>query len=486
MIGFRWRFVWPVSLGTLCLVALCAFIAISLFHQQATITSVLRENVSSRRAAADLRGTLNTLIALETNQIESVADLHARATAQLSVIRSYANYPEEKALSDRLDEGFNQYLAYWQSLPPKDDPEHVDQVVLATQFLETHVLYPCREIEAFIDHQLEETTLHHERVLNQLAWGMAVIAGLGAVAGVVLGYGVARLLSQSIRRLRIQIRDVAGKLGPAFPEIVVTGDPGFGGVHEALSTLTERIESVVQQLHDREREVVRAEQLAAVGQLAAGVGHELRNPLTSVKMLVQSALEHSAPQLSQDDLEVIEAEIRRMERSLQTFLNFARPPKLERRPLQLETVIGTVLGLTRGRAEKQHVTTRVEQNSGPILLAADAGQLQQVFVNLVLNALDAMPNGGTLTIRTRSAEEMIEVEVADTGKGIGEEMLPRLFEPFASNKDTGLGLGLVISRRIVEDHGGMIDVATHSGRGATFIVHLPLTLPNALPTKVGT
>ena len=475
MNGFRWRFIWPVTLGTLCLVALCAFTAISLFHQQSTITGVLRENVSSRRAAADLRGSLNTLIALETNQIESVADLHGRAQGQLAEVRRYANHPVEQELSARLDDGFASYLKQWQSLPPKTAAGHAEAVAAATDFLEKNVLFPCRDLEAFNDQRVEETTAQHERVLSQLAWGMAVIGVLGAVAGLVLGYGVARLLSQSIRRLRVQIRDAAGKLGPDPPEIVLTGDIGFGGLHDELDSLTGRIESVVQALHEREREVVRAEHLAAVGQLAAGVGHELRNPLTSIKMLVQAALEDAAEQrLTPEDLRMIEAEIRRMERSLQTFLEFARPPKLERRPVELGAVLDTVLGLVRGRAEKQRVRTAVGLRDGPITLAADSGQLQQVFVNLALNALDAMPAGGTLTVSARRSGGQVEVEVSDTGPGISRQMLPRLFQPFASSKDTGLGLGLVISRRIVEDHGGTMNAANRAGGGASFFVRLPV------------
>ncbi len=474
MSGFRWRFLWPVSLGTLCLVALCAFTAMSLFHQQATITGVLRENVSSRRAAADLRGTLNTLIALETNQIESVAELHARALTQLADIRRLANHPTEANLSARLDDGFAKYLILWQSLPPKDDPAHAPRAAEATQYLETNVLYPCREIEGFNDRRVEETTTQHERVLSQLAWGMAVVGGLGAIAGVVFGYGVARLLSQSIRRLRVQIRDAAGKLDPQQPEIVLTGNAGFGGLHDEIDALTARIEAVVQKLHEREREIVRAEHLAAVGQLAAGVGHELRNPLTSIKMLVQTGLEGAEGGLTPEDLRVIEAEIRRMERSLQTFLEFARPPKLERRPVELSAVLDAVLGLVRGRAEQQRVATSLEMRDGPITLAADFGQLQQVFVNLVLNALDSMPTGGTLTVTARRTGTQVEVEVSDTGAGIATGMLPRLFQPFASSKETGLGLGLVISRRIVEDHGGTMNAGNRVGGGASFFVRLPL------------
>jgi signal transduction histidine kinase len=471
--AFRWRFVWPVALGTLCLVALCAFTAVSLFHQQATITSVLRENVSSRRAAADLRATLNILVELEAHQVEAVSELHARAAGQLADIRGLANHPREKELSRQLDDGFAAYLKEWQSLPPKNDPAHAPAVTAASNFLEARVLLPCRDIELFNDERVEETTRQHERVLNQLAWGMAVIGALGAIAGVVFGYGVARLLSQSIRRLRVQIRDAAGKLGPEPTEIVLTGDAGFGGLQNELEDLTARIEGVMRQLHDREREVARAEQLAAVGQLAAGVGHELRNPLTSIKMLVQTGLEPGGAPLTAEDLRIIEDEVRRMERSLQTFLDFARPPKPERRPTDLKPLLDAVLGLVRGRAEKQRVVTRLA--APPLALTADAGQVQQVFVNLVLNALDAMPGGGHLTVTARTAGGWAEVEVADTGPGVSREMMARLFEPFASSKDTGLGLGLVISKRIVEDHGGTIGAANRPTGGASFFVRLPLS-----------
>jgi len=113
MSGFRWRFVWPVSLGTLCLVALCAFTAVSLFHQQATITGVLRENVSSRKAAADLRATLNTLVTLETLQFESVGDLHAQAEVHLAEIARLADHPREREYSERLNRGFDEYMEKW-------------------------------------------------------------------------------------------------------------------------------------------------------------------------------------------------------------------------------------------------------------------------------------------------------------------------------------------------------------------------------------
>jgi signal transduction histidine kinase len=311
--------------------------------------------------------------------------------------------------------------------------------------------------------------------LQQLAWGMAGVAVLGGVAGLVLGFGVARGLSRSIRRLQVRVRDAAGKLDPNPPEIVLTGEGDFGGLHAQIEALSGRIESVVERLQQREREVLRAEQLAAVGQLAAGVGHEIRNPLTAIKMLVQTAIAEGTPEaLAMDDLRVIEEEVRRIEHALKTFLDFARPPKAERHPVDLLEVTRAVAGLIRGRADRQKVAVSLDAPERPVMLTADAGQLRQVLLNLCLNALDAMPSGGELRLRVRAPEAgPVAVDVSDTGPGVSPAMMPRLFTPFASSKDTGLGLGLVISKRIVEDHGGAIAASSAAGRGATFSVTLP-------------
>ncbi|HET6572093.1 MAG TPA: ATP-binding protein [Fimbriiglobus sp.] len=473
MSSVRYRFLWPVVLITLCVVTLCAFTAISLFTQQADITQVLRENVSSRQAASDLRGCLNILVALEHNRVESVADLHARAEGLLRAIRRYADQPEEREFAQSLTAGFAEYLDRWKALPPPTDPGHEQAVAEATRFLEDRVLEPCREFEEYNDRRIEESTRHHENVLGQFAWGMAGVGALGAVAGLVFGFGVARGLNRSIRRLQVQIRDAAGKLGDDLPEIVLTGVGDFGELHDQVDRLTARIEEVVGQLQQRDREVLRAEQLAAVGQLAAGVAHEIRNPLTSIKMLVQAAQEDGAGGLNGEDLRVIEGEVRRQERSLQTFLDFARPSKLYRRPVEVVGVVRSVLGLVRGRLDKQRVEVRLDAPPGGLILIADPDQLQQVLVNLVLNALDALPSGGALTVAVRQRGGAAEVELSDTGPGIPHALLPRLFEPFVSGKETGLGLGLVISKRIVEDHGGSLAAVNRPGGGASFFIRIP-------------
>lgn len=225
----------------------------------------------------------------------------------------------------------------------------------------------------------------------------------------------------------------------------------------------------------RERQMVRAEQMAAIGQVAAGVAHEIRNPLTSIKGLVQVNLrEADARGLPAEDLRVIEHEVRRMERTLQTFLDFARPPKPDRWRLDPVTVIDRVYTLVGGRARKQRVALRLLRPDEPVWLDGDQDQLQQLLLNLVLNALDAMPEGGAVEIDLRPPRDgHVELFVRDTGPGIAPHVLPKVFETFVSSKETGIGLGLPVSRRIAEDHGGTLSAYNLPDGGACFALRLP-------------
>jgi two-component system sensor histidine kinase HydH len=225
----------------------------------------------------------------------------------------------------------------------------------------------------------------------------------------------------------------------------------------------------------REQQMVRAEQMAAIGQVAAGVAHEIRNPLTSIKGLVQVNLrEADARGLPAEDLRVIEHEVRRMERTLQTFLDFARPPRPDRRRLDVAVVVDRVYAVVGGRARKQRAALRFLRPDEPVWLDGDQDQLQQLLLNLVLNALDAMPDGGAVEIDLRPPRDgHVELLVRDTGPGIAADILPKVFETFVSSKETGIGLGVPVSRRIAEDHGGTLTAFNLPGGGACFVLRLP-------------
>jgi GAF domain-containing protein len=249
------------------------------------------------------------------------------------------------------------------------------------------------------------------------------------------------------------------------PRTFTASDIDF--VQVVANILARALERRWQQEHERERYEQRVEQMMALGQVAAGVAHELRNPLTAIKGLVQVNLRKAAANsLPTADLAVIEHEIRRMERSLQVFLDFARPTQPDRHRLDLAQIVERVITLVAGRANKQNVAVRFLQPDTPVWMEADPDQIQQLLLNLVLNSLDAMPNGGSIDIDLRASRNgWCELYVRDTGSGIAPHILPKVFETFVSSKETGLGLGLPVSRRIAEDHGGTLRRITFRAAG---------------------
>lgn len=227
----------------------------------------------------------------------------------------------------------------------------------------------------------------------------------------------------------------------------------------------------------REQEALRAQQMATLAQLATGVAHEIRNPLTAIKMLVQSTQpDGEMTTLPTEDVRIVEDQIRRMEQSVNALLDFARPTPAERKSLVLREIIPDVLRLLEGQAKKQGVKLIFEESVGDLALDADRDQIQQLVLNLGLNALSVMPNGGTVTFRVEAhAAGMVCVLVSDTGPGIAPEIQSEIFKPFFTTRKQGVGLGLNICKRIAEDHGGKLSASNNAAGGAIFELCLPST-----------
>jgi signal transduction histidine kinase len=224
----------------------------------------------------------------------------------------------------------------------------------------------------------------------------------------------------------------------------------------------------------------RQEKLATLGTLAAGIAHEIRNPLTSLKARLYTLEKHLlVVPAARKDTDIISAEISRLERIVQDVLSFARPadPKLE--TISTDTLLREVQGLMSPNLESRELQLVVE-SSPDLLVRADGGHLKQVLINLARNAAEAIDGKGTVTLRARSARAQLDgretdaviLEVSDTGKGIPPEVEKRLFDPFFSTKETGTGLGLPISARLIQKQGGTLQYQTRPGRGTTFGVVL--------------
>lgn len=256
--------------------------------------------------------------------------------------------------------------------------------------------------------------------------------------------------------------------------------------------LEERVKAATEDLRKSQEQLIQSGKLAALGQLSAGIAHEIRNPLTSIKILVHSLIDKlGSDEDKREDILVIENEIERMNQTIKRFLDFARPAD----PMFSSTDINQVLEDTlllvshEFRAGKTHLRRDFFPELPEVL--ADREQLRQAFLNLILNAVQAMPNGGSLTIATRVIGDrlkvmgkslipntqypkpegnFIEISFIDTGHGIPLEKVNNIFDPFFTTKDEGIGLGLSITHRIIDSHKGFIKVESREGKGTTFTV----------------
>jgi two-component system sensor histidine kinase AtoS len=255
-------------------------------------------------------------------------------------------------------------------------------------------------------------------------------------------------------------------------------------MYQELRTFSQQMEEKIQKttaaLTKTEAELIRSEKLAALGQLAAGIAHEIRNPLTSINILIHSLRESlSSKNSHREDLKVIEEEIDRINEIVDRFLRFARPspPLLEK--AEVPIIFEETLQLLRPQVEKQRISVQKNFSSLPPI-TIDKEQMKQVVLNLLLNAIQAMPEGGRLRLSGKipTGNQWIQLSIQDTGIGIPPEDMDKLFDPFFSTREGGIGLGLSIAHRIIDQHHGRIEVESTLDKGTLFTIWLPLEQRN--------
>lgn len=274
--------------------------------------------------------------------------------------------------------------------------------------------------------------------------------------------------------------DAGGQAGQNRP--IRTSD-SRGGPSEVAS-LRHSFDTLLKSLAEAQASLEQTAQLAALGKVAVSVVHELRNPLSAIRMNVRIlADELGQTALDGQGLDVIEREIDRMDLYLEELVSLrpdaadARQPAFRSRHgvVNLPDVVSSVVALLDARCRHAGIRIRAEEDSPLPAIVGDSSRLRQVVMNLALNAMDAMPGGGDLTIRSAAAADgqFAECRVLDTGPGLDAESLQRAFEVFVTTKPHGAGLGLYISRRIVQQHDGTIEARNREDGGAEFIVRLP-------------
>lgn len=305
--------------------------------------------------------------------------------------------------------------------------------------------------------------------------------GITATLALLLGLFLTRFVTDPIRDLiatmeraergleaRVQVRsaDDIGRLGEAF---------------NSLLSKLERARRRVERYHYEQMK--RADRLASIGEMAAGIAHEIKNPLAGIAGVIQVLKKDlAAGEPKRAILDEVLSQVERMDKAVRNLLSFARPPEPKMTLVDINELIGKLIDFLSPQFDKHGITAERRLTAGLPRLVLDPDLMQQALLNISLNAIKAMPEGGKFSVETRTEEReggipgAIKIIFTDTGQGITPDNLDRIFSPFFTTRQQGTGLGLAITQRIVEQHKGELDVASDPGKGATFTIILPLPM----------
>lgn len=323
--------------------------------------------------------------------------------------------------------------------------------------------------------------------LQRLSQAVNTVGRIRLFATIALGLILLLLTAFISRRFTRPVTELA-----RAAQRVTAGDLEFAvtttGQNE-VGTLSRTFNEMIVGLRrnrELEEQLQRAERSAVVGRLASGIAHEIRNPLNFMNLSIDHLqTRFMSPPKTEQEVEatrteathilgLIKDEIGRLNRLVSDFLSYGRPAKMKVREINAHVLLEEVIGIVHTQAEQQGVKIHlhVPEKDGAHF-EADAEQIKTCFSNLVINAVQAMPQGGELDISASQAGSMIIFEFQDTGTGIEAEPIEQIFEPYYSTKETGIGLGLPLTKKLIEDHGGEIKVSSERGKGTRFVVSLP-------------
>ena len=484
----------PIHFGRYAgpLVALGGLVAVSCLAStwyinrlQSDLARAVRHDVVRMEAADELQIRLRQLrfhsvlnaADPSTSRRRVVDDDRRSVENALAEVGRECDSPGDQIVIDSITQGYREYEA---SLGLDSDPGPTARTGSSLfQWADAHpvqgLLDRCRELEV---RQKDRMNSSLERSDSQTTWAGRVLLGLGlagALGGLVSGYATARRLHRRATQLSVRVQAVAAQLDQEVGLMTVDGPQSHDDLEEQFDRVIARVKEVCQRLQEQERDLLRAEQLGAVGHLAAGVAHEVRNPLTGIKLLVEGALRPNNPTpLTEADLHLIHQEVVRIGRTVQGLLDFARTPRPDRRPHDLRVLTEAAAAIVQKRADAKPVRLVVSTGSKPLPAAVDRDQFLSLLTNLLFNAIEAAPPGGEVRVAgTVCANANLELTVSDTGPGIDPLIAERLFTPFTTTKPTGTGLGLTVARRVAHEHEGTLTAANRPEGGACFTLRLP-------------
>jgi two-component system nitrogen regulation sensor histidine kinase NtrY len=300
-----------------------------------------------------------------------------------------------------------------------------------------------------------------------------LVAGFGIVFAILLSSWAAARVTRPIEQLARAVQEVAAGDWRAYVE--VSGDDEIGKLADAFNHMTSEL------LAQKER-LVQAERVAAWRELARRLAHELKNPLFPLQLTVENLLRARAlgterfDETFEESARTLLAEIANLKTIIGRFSDFSKMPAPQLQPVQINEILRDVVRLLQAQLQapgRAPITAKMELDDRLGSIAADPELLHRAISNLVLNAMDAMPDGGTITLRSRENSNAITIQVSDTGTGLTREECDRIFTPYYTSKQHGTGLGLAIVQSVVSDHGGTIAVQSEPGNGTMFTIELP-------------
>ncbi len=315
----------------------------------------------------------------------------------------------------------------------------------------------------------------YTQLLSQARVRLVTLALVIFAVGIVLSYALADRYTRPIKVVTSAAQNIAARGLEPVPEV---------RRRDEIGQLTRSFNEMLDQLRharEREHELNQLERFTALGQLAGGLAHEIKNPLHFISLAVDQIRSRYAGQLSNEkenflrQIAMIKGEIHRLSGLIQNFLHYGKPIEIRTAPTDLRAIVNDVLALSESRLKSQHIEVVEEDGAGPTILNVDAEKIRTCFLNVVANATQAMPEGGSLRIVFARNNGSLQVSFADTGVGIDPEVANRVFEPFFTTKREGIGIGLFLSKSIMEKHGGNIRIEPNSPPpGAVVTFSFPL------------
>lgn len=462
---------------------------LTVWHIGGLMEDTATENVSSLRAAEELeialleqRGLVVSFI-FDNENAEWLNELERKKRSfddALDQARKTAHTPNEKRILDGLEEAYREYdekRAEMIALRQSGDRDKTNGLFLGeVSSLFRKVDRLSRDFVADNKRFIDSTTARAQRQTRRITWLVAAFACLTIGLSITLAWLFFHGVLFPLRKMVAEARDFAGQRTISSPEMPTDELPAVG---EYLHSLMCDVSDARSALEENRRRLMNAEKLATVGKLAAGVAHEIRNPLTAVKMWLFSIRKAVGDEPDLDHkCEVISEEITRLERIVCNFLEFSRPPAPKLEAISVSLLIDKTLGLFGHQIEEKglHLVRRGDEQVLPV--RADGEQLKQVFVNVLDNAVEATAERGEIRIVVDAAggagdRSMVVVRIQDTGRGIPQDVCERIFEPFYTTKDDGTGLGLCIAAQIMARHNGRLVLESSTDRGTTFAVWIP-------------